>query len=69
MYEILHRGDGDIYLRRGDALLAWWSCTMKQIHVLQPDPQHTLDGRECTRAEALLMLTAFRAQLEKENGL
>lgn len=69
MFEIQRGSDGDTDLLEDGILFARWSCETKQIHVLRPDPQHTWDGRECTRAEGILILTALKAQLEKENGL
>lgn len=67
MYEIFI--DGDIDLCQGGVLRAWWCYQTKKIYIAQSGSFSVWDRHQCTRAEALLILTALKAQLEKENGL
>lgn len=59
-----------ITLCKHGVIIAWWSFATNRLYAAIP--RHlsmAWNGHQCTRAEALLILTALKAQLEKENGL
>lgn len=69
MFEIRRGSDGDTDLLEDGFLFAWWCYPAKKIYIGQSISFPAWHQHQCTRAEALLMLTALKAQLEKENGL
>lgn len=74
MYEI--RGiDGvnDVDLLKSGILIAWRASISGRLIAstayIRQYGAPAWDRRQCTRAEGILILTALKAQLEKENGL